>query len=92
MSFLVSEFLVKHEVTVFPQLLYSPDLAPADLFVFPRSKSTLKGNQYQTTEYTEENSLWDLCAILQNVFQNWKNQWKQCIDRAGEYIEGDKSY
>jgi hypothetical protein len=32
-------------------------LAPADFFLFPRLKYTLKDSQFQTTE---ENSLWDL--------------------------------
>jgi hypothetical protein len=34
-SLLVCEFLVKHELTVVPQLPYSPDLAPADFFFAP---------------------------------------------------------
>jgi hypothetical protein len=39
-----AKFLVKHETTiVVPQPPYSPDLAPADFFLFPRLKSTLKG-------------------------------------------------
>jgi len=36
----IHEFLTKHE-TVVPQLPYSPDLAPVDLF--PKWKSSLKG-------------------------------------------------
>jgi hypothetical protein len=43
-------------------------------------------------EEIEENSLWDLHAIPQNKFQDWKKRWKQCIDSEGEYFEGDKSY
>jgi hypothetical protein len=42
-------------------------------------------------EELEENSLWDLCAVPQNTFQNWKKCWKRCIDSGGEYFEGDKS-
>jgi transposase len=41
-SFLVRNFLAKNETTVVPQSTYSPDLAPADFFLFPKLKSTLK--------------------------------------------------
>jgi len=53
-SLLIHEFLTKHETTVVPQSPYSPDLAPADLFLFPKWKSSLKGRQLQTVE---ENSI-----------------------------------
>jgi hypothetical protein len=46
MSLLVHEFLVKHETTVIPQMPYSPDLAPVDLFLFP----SLKSCQFQMIE------------------------------------------
>jgi hypothetical protein len=65
-------------------------------FLFPKLKSTLKGHRFQTIEEIEENSLWDLRAIPQNVFQdafqNWKIRWMGCIDSGGEYFEGHKSY
>jgi transposase len=38
-SFLVREFLAKQETIVVPQPSYSPDLAPADFFLFPELKS-----------------------------------------------------
>jgi len=41
-SFLVRNFLVKNETTVVPQPSYSPNLAPANFFLFPKLKSTLK--------------------------------------------------
>ena len=40
-SFLIREFLTKHETTVVPQPPYSPDLAPADFFFFPNLKSSI---------------------------------------------------
>jgi transposase len=93
--FLVHEFLAKHE-TVVPQPPYSPDLAPVDFFLFAKLKSTLKGCRFQTIKETEENWLWDLHTIPQNAFQdvlqNWKKRWRQCIDSEGEYFEADKSY
>jgi hypothetical protein len=43
----VSKFLAKYEMTVVPKLPYSPDLALAHLFLFPRLKSSLKGFRQQ---------------------------------------------
>jgi transposase len=46
-ALLIREFLTKHEATVVPQPPYSPDLAPADFFLFPKFKSSLKGPRFQ---------------------------------------------
>ena len=46
-SLLTREFLAKQETIVVPQASYSPDLALADFFLFPKLKSTLKGHQFQ---------------------------------------------
>ena len=35
---------------------YSPDLAPADFFLFPKLKTTLKGRRFQTIEEIQENA------------------------------------
>jgi len=76
-ALLIREFLTKHEATVVPQPPYSPDLAPADFFLFPQLKSSLKGRQFQTIEEIEENSIRDLRAILQNTFQDAFQNWKK---------------
>ena len=78
-ALLIREFLTKHEKTVFPQPPYSPDLAPADFFLFPQLKSSLKGRRFQTIEETEEN--WT---------RDWKKHWERCIKSGREYFEGDK--
>ena len=93
-ALLIRAFLTKHEVTIVPQLPYTPDLAPADFFLFLKLKPSLKGRRFQTIEEIEENSIWDLRAIprnpFQDVLQNWKKRWEQCIKSGGEYFEGDK--
>jgi hypothetical protein len=40
---LICDFLANTNTTVLPQPSYSPDLAPADFFLFLKLKSTLKG-------------------------------------------------
>jgi len=93
-ALLIREFLTKHETTVVPQPPYSPDLAPADSFLFSKLKSSLKDRRLQKVEEIEENSIRDLRAIPQNTFQyafqNWKKRWERCIKSGGEYFKGDK--
>jgi len=85
---------MKHETTVVPQPPYSPDLAPVGSFLFPKWKSSLKGRRFQTVEEIEENSIQDLRAVPQNMFQDafqkWKKNWELCIKSGWEYFESDK--
>jgi transposase len=95
-SLLIREFLAKNETTVVPQPSYSPDLAPADFFLFPKLKSTLKGRRFESIEEIEENSLTELRAIpkknhSRTVSKTEKKRWERCITSGGEYFEGDKA-
>ena len=69
-SFLVRDFLAKQAMTVLPQPPYSPDLAPADFFLFPKLKSTLKGHHFESTEAIKTNSLAHLHSILKQLSRN----------------------
>ena len=44
----VHQFLAQHSVPVLDHPRYSPDLAPADFFLFPRLKSVMKAHVLQT--------------------------------------------
>jgi transposase len=81
------DFLTKTGTAVIPQALYSPDLAPADFFLFPTLKITLKGRRFYTIEEIKENLLRDLKAILKQAFQDyfekWKKRWERCIGSGG---------
>jgi transposase len=66
-SSLIREFLAKNEITVVPQPPYSPDLLPADFFLFPKLKFSLKGQRFESTEEIEENSLTELLAIPKKI-------------------------
>jgi hypothetical protein len=93
-SFLFREFLAKH-ATVRPQPPYSLDLAPADFFLFPKFKSTLKGRRFESIEAIKTNSLAHLRSIPKTAFQErfrtLKKRWERCIQSRGEYFEGDKA-
>jgi hypothetical protein len=80
-------FLAKNETIVIPQPTYSPDLAPADFFLFP---VTLKGHRFDTLDEIQKNSTEDLFAIPKEAFQIWQKRWEQCVASEGNYFEGDK--
>jgi len=93
-SFLVRNFLAKNETTVVPQPPYSPHLAPADFFLFPKLKSTLKGRRFDTFDEIQKNLRKDLFAIpkeaFQKTFKSWQKCWERCVASEGNYFEGDK--
>jgi len=92
--FLVRNFLAKNKMTVVPQPPYSPDLAPADFFLFPKLKSTLKGRRFDTFDEIQKNSTKELFAIpkeaFRKVFQSWQKHWERCVASEGNYFEGNK--
>ena len=45
---IVKKFLAQRKVTMLDQPPYSPDLAPADYFLFPKVKSHLKGRLFDS--------------------------------------------
>jgi histone-lysine N-methyltransferase SETMAR len=79
--------------SVVPHPPYSPDLAPTDVFLFPKLKPTFKGRRFQTREEINENAIRDLRTItaiaFQETFQQWKKHWEQSIASVGGYFEGD---
>jgi len=49
-SLLIRSYLAKHQTSVVPHPPYSPNLALADFFLFPKLKTTLKGRRFKTKE------------------------------------------
>jgi len=87
-SLLFREFLTKCEGPVVPKLPYSPDLAPADFFLFPKLKSSLKGCQFQTVEEIEKNLMQDLRTILKNTFYDAFQNWKKNVGSNVSRVDG----
>jgi len=56
-SLLIRRYLTKHQTSVVPHPPYSLDLAPVDLFLFPKLKTTLKGCHFQSIEEIQENAI-----------------------------------
>ena len=57
---IVKKFLANRTVAVLHHPLYSPDLAPADYFLFPKLKFSLKGRYFQTVEEIQ-------CAVTREL-------------------------
>lgn len=93
-SKLVREYLTKNSVSIVPQAPYSPDMAPADFFLFAKLKLPLRGRRFESIPSIKENSLRELKAIPQSAFEGafegWIKRWHMCIASNGEYFEGDK--
>jgi len=94
-SLLIRSYLAKHQTSVVPHPPYSPDLAPADFFLFPKLKTTLKGRRFETIEEIKENAIRELHALtesaFQEAFQQWKKRWERCIASSGDYSEGNSA-
>ena len=62
-----AEFFCKTTITQVTQPLYSPDVAPCDLWLFPKLKSLLKGKRFQTINEIQENMMEQLMGELYEV-------------------------
>jgi histone-lysine N-methyltransferase SETMAR len=47
-ALIVREFLANHNMLSLPHPPYSPDLSPADFFLFPKMKMQLKGRRFHS--------------------------------------------
>lgn len=92
-AIIVNEFLAKNSTNTIEQPPYSPDMAPADFFLFPRLKLPLRGTRFQSIENIKENSLRELKSISKNAFKkcfdDWIIRWHKSIISEGAYFEGD---
>lgn len=93
-ALVIRNFCVKNAMTVIPQPPYSPDLAPADFFLFPKLKRPLKGRRFQTVDEIKEKTTELLNTFTKEefsgAFDQWKHRWEKCVASQGEYFEGDK--
>ena len=77
-SMLGREFLAKNKTIIMHQPPYSPDLALAYFFLFPKLKRSMKGNRFAMIEERKEISKQELLLILKSVFQKGFRDWKKC--------------
>ncbi|GBN93837.1 hypothetical protein AVEN_38499-1 [Araneus ventricosus] len=82
----------RHSVTTLEHPPYSPDLAPADFYLFPRLKMKLKGHRFGDSDEVIENATKQLKELSKNgfleCFEQLYERWKKCVDAGGKYFEG----
>ena len=69
---------------------YSPDLAPADFFLFPKVKNQLAGISMDKDEVKK---VWE--GVINRmgadewlaVFTSWRDRIEKCIQVAGNFVE-----
>jgi len=87
------DFLAKNDLTTLQHPTFSPDVAAADLYMFPRLKSALKGQRLCYTTDIIKNAMEELKSLLQNGFhecyQHLYGRWQKCIDAQEGYFEGN---
>jgi hypothetical protein len=62
-------FRAKRNITVVEHAHCSPDLAPSDIFLFPRINNTLKGEHFDDIEEIKSNTAIALNGISENDFR-----------------------
>jgi hypothetical protein len=66
---------------------YSPDLIPAEFFLFLKLKRTLKGRRFQTVEEIQENAIRKLRAMTESAFQGHSNNGRN-VGNSVSPVEG----
>jgi hypothetical protein len=76
-----------------PHPPYSPDLAPADFFLFPKMKMQLKARRFHSVADIQRKSQKVMDSLTQNdfeaAFQQWQERCGRCIAVQGDYFERD---
>jgi hypothetical protein len=80
-------------MSVIPNPLDSPDLAPCDFFLFPKIKFKFKGCRFDTNEEIQTESQRVLDTLREKDFQEasqkWRRWWDRCLYAGGNYFEWD---
>ena len=88
---IVKKFLANRNVAVLHHPPHSPDLAPADYFLFPKFKFPLKGQNFQTVQEIQCAVTRELNNISKTAFlegmKKLKERANRCIDQGGMYFK-----
>jgi len=88
---IIKQFLAQRKVTVHDRPPYSPDLAPADYFLFPKVKSHLKGRHFDSISDIQKAVTSTLNTIAKDDFhkgiQTLYDRANLCVQLEGMYVE-----
>lgn len=87
---LTQEYLERNGVTVLPHPPYSPDLAPADFFLFGVLKQRMRGRCFKSLDEALE-VLGQFIAEIEkktwhSAFDEWFRRLKLCVQNHGDYV------
>jgi histone-lysine N-methyltransferase SETMAR len=80
---MVTDWMAHREFQVIKHLPYSPDLTPANFFLFPKVKRELAVLTLTKETFKKE---WE-GADFTIAFRRWYERCEKCIDIAGSYVE-----
>ena len=87
-SNLVQQFFAKHKIVQLRQLSYSPDIAPCDVWMFPKLKMALKRKRFDDIQTIQSNATRELKAIPKSAFEDcfkmWKHRWERVVLSNGD--------
>jgi [histone H3]-lysine36 N-dimethyltransferase SETMAR len=90
-SNIVAKRLAKMKLTVIKHPPYSPDLAPADFFLFPQLKKVLRGKRFENVATIQRKVKRVLRKIpesrFKNAFESLYTRCCICVSNGGEYVE-----
>jgi len=88
---IVKQFLAQRKVTVFDHPPYSPDLSPADYFLFPKVKSHLKGGLFDSISDIQKAVTSTLNTTAKDAFykgiRKLYDRANLCVQLQGIYVE-----
>jgi len=88
---IVKQSLAQRKVTVLNHPPYSPDLAPADYFLFPKVKSHLKGHLFDLILDIQKGVISTLNTIAKDDFYQGIQKLYECanlcVQLEGTYVE-----
>jgi len=82
-SVLTHQCLAKNKIAVIPHPLYTPALAPCDVFLFPKLKIKVKRRRFDTTEEIQAESQRVLDTLTEKDFLEAFQKWRRWWDRWG---------
>ena len=87
---LTKDFMKRNHVTAIPHPPYSPDLAPADFFLFGLLKQRLRGKHFQSLDEALEILGQHLSEIPKETwhgaFDEWFSRLTLCVENRGDYV------
>jgi histone-lysine N-methyltransferase SETMAR len=90
---LTSNYLEETDIKILAHPPYSPDLAPADFYLFPKVKDGMRGIKYDDPNMAFQTFKSEVEKLtlrdLEHCFEKWFERFDKCIDAGGRYFEKD---